>query len=501
MIKSIKNQWLKISLKKKLSLFSILIILVMGLSVLFNIQIVNFSLGSVYTILNDNFKCHEFQEALELEIEAFERLVKERSQENQELFSEACARTQQCIRALPFDYNQIGPERYARTWNVKNSYGNYQGFRDRFMEEDSFDPSFIPELYQVYGMQEYLQIYARRLITATLTEGLEEYQGKAAVFQATPYLVLLFSAGILGIAMLLTKILENTLASPLVMLAQYSRRIAKNDFGWDDLRVENQDEVGELVLAFNKMRHAMENHIKTLKENNEMVMLLHREELEKIEMEKRLDAAKLEFLKSQVNPHFLFNTLNTIACMAKLEEASATERMITSMSNLFRYNLKTKEQIVFLEQELKVADDYIYIQQTRFGNRIRYGCSLEADPGNVQIPSFTLQPLIENAIVHGLSKKETGGVLFVRIWERGSRLWISVADNGCGMEEEEKECLDAALKQYSTAKVGIGLGNIYQRIHTMYRDGELKIYSKKGRGTVIQLVIPQNEKKPGNGGK
>ena len=129
---------------------------------------------------------------------------------------------------------------------------------------------------------------------------------------------------------------------------------------------------GELVQAFNKMKHATEGYINTLKEKNEMAERLHKEEVERIEMEKRLDAARLELLKSQINPHFLFNTLNMISCMAKLEEAQTTERMISSLGNLFRYNLKTSEQIVPLERELKVVQDYMYIQQMRFGSRISH---------------------------------------------------------------------------------------------------------------------------------
>ncbi len=495
MITYIKKQWLKFSLSWKLGVFSILIVFVMGISVLFNIQVVSFSLGSFYVVLDDNSKCYAFQEALETEIKAFERLIREQSKENKEQYTIACARTERSMEELPYDYSQIGPERYARTWNIKNSYGNYKDFRNRIIEESPFETSFIPNLYQVYGMQDYLQDYARRLISATLTEGMEVYQDKAPVFRATPYAIFLFSVAVLAVAMALTKILSHTLVSPLVMLAQCSRRMEKNDFGWDDLAVENQDEVGELVLAFNKMKHAMEAYINTLKENNEMAMLLHKEEMEKMEMEKRLNAAKLEFLKSQINPHFLFNTLNMISCMANLEEAATTEKMITSMSSLFRYNLKTEEQIVPLQQELKVAQDYIYIQQMRFGSRIQYSCSLEVDKSKVLIPSFTLQPLLENAIGHGLSKKEQGGRLFLRIWKHGEAVRISVADTGQGMNEEKKEALIAALEEHATETMGIGLGNIYQRIHAMYQGGDLKIYSKEGRGTVIQITIPQGETK------
>lgn len=490
--KYIKNLWLTISLKKKLGSFAIIVILVMGLSVAFNIQVMNFSLDSFDIILNDNSKCHDFQEALELEIKSFEIYIREHTSENREQYVLACVRTERCILSLPFDYDRIGEERYARTWNVRNGYEGYCKSRDEIIEMDILDKEFIPSLYRVYAMQSYLQTYARRLVQVTLNEGNASYREKVPVFSNMPYLILLFSIIMMVVVVCIASLLSNTLIDPLVKLAHSTRKIARNDFGGEDLTVENKDEMGELVRAFNKMKHATEGYINTLKENNEMAELLHKKALEKIEMEKRLEAARLELLKSQINPHFLFNTLNMIGCMAKLEEAGTTERMISSMSNLFRYNLKTSEQIVLLEQELKVVQDYMYIQQMRFGSRIQYECRLEVDAGKVMIPAFTLQPVVENAIIHGLSKKEQGGRIFLRIWQKGTNVIISVADTGLGMEEQACSELAEALMERRTARVGIGLGNIYKRIHAMYSGGDLKIYSRRGRGTVIQMTIPQN---------
>ena len=201
----------------------------------------------------------------------------------------------------------------------------------------------------------------------------------------------------------------------------------------------------------------------------------------------------MELLKSQINPHFLFNTLSMIACTAKLEEAETTEKMIISMSSLFRYNLKTSEQIVALKQELDVVQNYIYIQKMRFGSRVAYETDIRTDAGRIRIPAFTMQPIVENAIIHGLSKKEAGGRIIVRAWERENQVVISVADNGLGMDSQRLRELRDGLKGGKTAKVGIGLGNISKRIHNMYQRGNVQIYSTEGRGTVIQMVIPQDE--------
>lgn len=494
----LRNIWLTISIKKKIGIFAAMVILIMALSATFSICIMNFSLGGFNTILNDNSRCHDFQEALDLEIESFADYIRDATPDTRDQYVLSCVRTERCLRSLPFDYARIGTERYARTWSILNGYETYQAYRDELAETQVRESDFVERLYRVYKMQEYLQTYARRLVQVTLKEGNDSYQEKVPVFYNMPYLILAISAVFMGFVMFLTKILSNALVSPAVLLAQCARKIAKNDFTGEDPSVENRDEMGELVRAFNKMKRSTKGYIDTLKENHRMSELLHREEIERVEMEKQLSGARLELLKSQINPHFLFNTLNMIACMAKLEEAVTTERMISNMSSLFRYNLKTSEQIVTLARELKVVQDYMYIQQMRFGSRILYSCDLKVDAEQAMIPAFTLQPVVENAMVHGLSKKEQGGRVHVRIWEQGKRLVISVADTGLGMSEERLAEVTEAMKERRTSRIGIGLGNIYKRIHMMYKQGEFRIASIEGRGTVIQMFIPQEKHNRGD---
>ena len=493
MFSYIKNIWSGFSIKKKLGLFSAIIIMVMGMSVFFHIYVVNVVLKNLNEILEDNSKCHDLQEALNQEVKAFDVYVRQRDEENRQVYLNACRATVACIEKLPYDYRKIGNVRYARTWNVKNGYETYRLQRDQIFKISSSDQNFITMLYQIYSCQDYLQEYCRRLVQDTLTMGNRNYQKKVSVLNFMPYLILAFSLIMVVSVILLTRLLSDMLIQPLIQLAYSSRKIAKNDFSEPDYEVKNRDEVGELVHAFHKMKHATEGYINTLKANYEMTELLHREEMERMHMEEQLNIARLDLLKNQINPHFLFNTLNTIACMANLEDAVTTEKMITSMSNLFRYNLKTTEQIVPLSQELKVVEDYMYIQNMRFGDRIRFDVfiSEKADPKKNFIPAFTLQPLAENAVIHGISKKEQGGRIHIRIWLKDEGLMISIADTGIGMEENKREELELAMKERSTSKIGIGLGNIYKRIRTIYQDGELKIYSRVGKGTVIQMMIPQ----------
>lgn len=491
----IRELWLGASIRTKIKIYALAVILVMGLSAGISVQITGFGLDSFNQILYDNSKCNNFHEALTEETDCFTRYARERSQDNREAYEKACEKTAQCLNQLPFDYASIGSERYAGTWTIKSSYMNYQKARDAFLRMDQDTSGYIPALYKVYERQQYMDTYIRRLIQVTLSDGNANYQNEVEKLYNLPRYLVVFSVVLMIFIGMFTRVLSNTLVEPMVKLAGLSREMEKNHFDMPDLAVENRDEMGELVTAFNRMKHSMGDYISTLKRNHEMTELLHKEELERVEMEKQLEAARLEFLKSQINPHFLFNTLNMISCTAKLEKAGTTEKMIASLSSLFRYNLKMSEQVVFLEQELKIVDDYIYIQKMRFGGRIRYERDLPEDIRDIQIPSFTLQPLVENAVVHGISKKETGGRIHLRVWRQDGDVRITVADTGAGMTEEQLTDIRNAVKERRTSKIGIGLGNIYKRVHILYEHGDVQIYSKKDRGTVILIKIPQKLQK------
>ena len=195
-----------------------------------------------------------------------------------------------------------------------------------------------------------------------------------------------------------------------------------------------------------------------------------------------------------MNPHFLFNTLNMISCMARLEDAAATDEMIVRLGSMFRHNLRTKAQEITLEEELEGVEDYIYLQQMRFDGRITVEKKIDADPAAVRLPSFTLQPVIENAFAHGLKSCEEGGRILVRAWQEQNRLILTVADNGKGMDAQELAALQEKIRQSEQTGKGIGLGNISRRISMLYQNGGMHIYSRPGHGTVVRFEIPQAQK-------
>lgn len=486
----IRQAWQSLTIRKKIGTFTGTVFLIISLSVIFDIWVVKFSLVDFNGILQDNARSSELVQALEEESRLFESYMKG-PKEDAELLMQTIERTGVAVESLPFAYGKIGEARYAKTWSICSSYEVYCKRRDAVLFMDEKDSEYISRLYEVYDMQDYLMEYARTLLMYTIEDGDRVYQQKVPGLISVPLTVIVFGLMLLCGMFELSTQMNRTIISPVMALVKASQKIAANDFFVEDVKVENKDELGELVRAFNKMKYATGEYILALEEKRKTLDLLHEEELEKLETEKRLEMMKLELLKNQINPHFLFNTLNVIGGMAKLEDADTTEKMIKALSSLFRYNLKNPEVEVPLAQELKVVRDYMYLQQMRFGSRISHEITCHVNEEFVMVPTFTFQPLVENAIIHGLSKVEAGGSIRIRIWQKENLLCITVGDNGAGMETEKLCGLREKLAVGADGNTGIGLGNIYKRIHAMYPGSRVKVYSRIGAGTVVRMEILQ----------
>lgn len=433
------------------------------------------------------------QEALETEYTALESYLQEDSPANLQAYELARDAAFKAMEALPFEYDDLGEVRSARTRILRQSYDFYCAYRDAFLATDPDAPGYGQKLQIIQQMQEHLSECALLLVQATIEQNNETYVVQAALYDALPWLYLGLVIVAIGALGALVHQFSATVIDPMLELAKASRVLADNDFSGEDLPVYTADELGDLTHAFNHMKHAMAGHIATLEEKNRMAQQLHKEELAKESLKRNLYHTRLEMLRSQVDPHFLFNTLSMISCMAQLEEAADTDKMILRLSSLFRYNLRTKAQEVTLDDELGVLEDYLYLQQMRFDGRVTCRTILRVNPAQVRIPSFTLQPVVENAFNHGLKAREDGGRITLRIWQEGQNVIVSIADNGKGMTAQELEALRAQIAAAEeTGQGGIGLGNICRRIQLLYpKSGGFRIHSRPGRGTVVQLIIPQ----------
>src|SRR5437773_2304811 len=200
------------------------------------------------------------------------------------------------------------------------------------------------------------------------------------------------------------------------------------------------------------------------------------------EQEKLLLAAKIEALANQINPHFLFNTLTSISSLIRTEPETA-RMLITRLSGLLRRLMRSTDHFVTLREELESIDEYLDIEVVRFGPQLKVTKQISADTLDIVVPSMILQPLVENSIKHGLSRKVGEGRITITSVLSNGRAIIEVADDGLGMSGERLE---------HAAGDGIGLSNVNERLRTVHRGSyQLKLSSDPGHGTTASVEIPE----------
>jgi two-component system LytT family sensor kinase len=200
------------------------------------------------------------------------------------------------------------------------------------------------------------------------------------------------------------------------------------------------------------------------------------------EQEKLLLAAKIEALANQINPHFLFNTLTSISSLIRTQPETA-RMLITKLSGLLRRLMRSTDHFVTLREELESIDEYLAIEVVRFGPQLRVDKQIAPLTLDVVVPSMILQPLVENSIKHGLSRKVGGGRITIKTLVRDAHTIIEVHDDGLGMTEER---LEHALGD------GIGLSNVDERLRVIYgANYHLKLTSVPGEGTCASIAIPE----------
>jgi two-component system LytT family sensor kinase len=204
------------------------------------------------------------------------------------------------------------------------------------------------------------------------------------------------------------------------------------------------------------------------------------EEQKRLVLEARLDA-----LQRQINPHFLFNTLNSIASLVR-NQPELARKMTVKLANILRALLKEHDAYVSLREELKFTDDYLDIEVVRFGaDKLRVEKEIDPRTLDVLVPSILLQPLIENSIKHGLEPRIRGGTVTLRSRLEGDRILIEVADDGVGMS-------NGAFTMRRTG-AGIGMKNVQERLEVLYgNQARFSVASNPGRGTLVSIEIPTN---------
>ncbi len=243
------------------------------------------------------------------------------------------------------------------------------------------------------------------------------------------------------------------------------------------IEVRTRDEIGSVGRAYNQMADSIQNLM---------------EKVYKLELAQK--EAEIEFLKAQINPHFLYNTLDTISWLGTLNGIDDITDISVSLASLLRANVKS-ESMITVDAEMNTVRDYLQIQHYRFGDKFSVQYDIAPETEEHYMPNFLLQPLVENSIIHGLENQNGSGQLSISIQKEGEWLRISVSDTGIGMSEEQVQALLRQCEDMETHH-SIGLKNVYRRLHLLYGEAcQFSIQSAPNRGTCISFRIPTTQTK------
>lgn len=281
-------------------------------------------------------------------------------------------------------------------------------------------------------------------------------------------------AAILILIVLLSYYIPLSITRPIRKLSEVTDQVAKGDLTVrSDIRTGA--EVGMLSDSLNTM----------IDKINELLEQVKKEQI-------RLRKAEFELLQSQINPHFLYNTLDTIVWLAEAGEQKKVVKMVGSLSEFFRTSLNQGKDIISIKEELQHVRSYLEIQQVRYQDILQYDIQVEEELYKYLIPKITIQPLVENALYHGIKNKRGAGKIIISGRQEEDHFSILIEDNGIGISKERLSQVRAGVKnKVSTGKDIYGLYNVNERIHLNFGEKYgIIIESTYGEGTVVSVILP-----------
>lgn len=322
-------------------------------------------------------------------------------------------------------------------------------------------------------VEEVVQDYA--LFEVHRTES--QYEVMRAGFVRWEILAILLSSAAIAFSILAAWSLSNSIYVPIKKLHDVTATITKNDLH-ALMTSDNVDEITELGLSFN----IMIGKIKELLDS-------------KMREQENLKKAEMRALQAQINPHFLYNTLDTIIWMAEAQKTDQVVEIVSALSGFFRISLSGGRDWITIGEELERTRNYLTIQKMRYQDILDFKIEMEAEVSHNTVLKLILQPLVENALYHGIKNKRQGGTIVVRARRNGAQqVLLEVEDDGVGFTPEKLAQLQAELADDSgeiRMESGFGLGNVNQRIRLYYgKDYGLSVRSEYHTGTCVTLVIP-----------
>ena len=281
----------------------------------------------------------------------------------------------------------------------------------------------------------------------------------------------------------------------ILLLLQYSIRLSRSvTQPVVDLSRRAEDVIGG-DLTVREPVHSETYEIRTLSEGMEqMIARLNAQIQESTRKQASLRKAELALLQAQINPHFLYNTMDTIIWLIEADRPQAAVEMVSNLSDFFRHSLSRGEDVIPLKEEEQHVRSYLQIQQARYKDILEY--TIQIDPGlrEARLPKLTLQPLVENALYHGIKRKRGKGCICITGREEAGDVLLQITDDGAGMTEARLEELSRAIERGE--RPGFGLATVHERLRLLFGSPYgLTLSSREGVGTTVTVRFPRRERK------
>lgn len=338
-------------------------------------------------------------------------------------------------------------------------------------------------------MYNYINTYLNNLNNQQFKSNSENYNELVQAFR----LFEAISIGIMLIVMVANTCiiikLVGTIINPLKDLSKSADEVAKGNFEITLPKAQSKDEIGVVTKAFNQMIVSIREYIEQIRHSMEVERLMKEKELL---MEAHLKDAQLKYLQAQINPHFLFNTLNAGAQLAMLEGADRTYQYVQNMAEFFRYNVKKGNETVTLQDEIELVNNYIYILNVRFSGDIHYEQKVDSSLVHVEMPSMILQPIVENCVNHGIREMAGNGKIWLSVYRIDDTACISIRDNGVGMS---KETIDKVMsgacreEELAAGSNGIGMDNVIARLKLFTESDDVMSIISEGKDKGTEVII------------
>ncbi len=324
-------------------------------------------------------------------------------------------------------------------------------------------------------------------------QGIIDYQDFIKLFRKMH--IYIFILMLLGASFAFSLIVLNMerITGPLYLLSELAGKLSKGDFTPADIHLNSVNEVNQVAEAFNDMKQNLHHYIRELQKQKQVEQDIMNERIRNMNMEQMLKRMELYTMQAQMNPHFLFNTLNTGVQLAIIEDADRTAEFMENLANLFRHNLKDRQFFIPLRHEVNGLESYLDILKIRFPKTRQFDLNVDTDLlDDYQVPAMVIQPLVENSVLHAFKENPDIGTVSVGITYEAPHIVISVKDNGSGIPAETvKKLLIPHTGEYSISSRVMGLENVIQRCYFFYpheRD-VIAIRTAPGEGTEILIRI------------